>query len=905
MKRPGVKRLFRFPTRTPAEIGEDVAEEIRFHLETRIEVLVDAGLSEAEARTQAMREFGDARRMNEAVRHQERIERRRRLFRWLEDLHQDLRHSWRSLRRTPGFTATAVLIVALGIGATTGLFSVLAAVLLRPLPYPDGNRLVQVRGTRTDGSESGQATALPDYRAMRDRSRSFEALGAFSGSAFIITGGDRTEFVQGTSMTAEMWRVLGVPPLLGRTFVSAEQEWGRHWVAVISEGLWKRRFGGAADVIGKQLQSGPQTLTVIGVMPSSFGIVGLRSDMWVPLSFPPGSVMDTRRNRFASVLGRLRPDVTIEQARLGLSAIAAQLAAEEPQFNAGRGVALDRWQDAIVGDARSTLLMVFGAACVVMLIACANLANLLIARGVGREDELRARATLGASRGRLIRQMLAEALVLVAIGGATGIALAIRLVDAVPTLGPIGLPRLDEVTIDGPVITFALGVMAATTVLFGLWPCWRVARAGHVALIAASRTIAGARMHQRTRRALIVAEVSLSLVLLIGAMLLITSLRRLQQVDPGFETPQLLTATVSRYRPDGRDVFVQQLVEQISAIPGVRAAAAVTSLPLDGGGWGKQFNADSLPPPRSMADVPNVDYHHVTPDYFTAMGAHIRRGRAFTNDDRANQPLVAIVNETLARRTWPGSDPIGQRMSLYPPESLAAHLLPLPDGRTTFPRLTVVGVVGDFRDDGLDRAARPSVFVPLAQGTQAATGDQLQPFHYIVVRTWGEPLAMTTAIEQAARQRDRNAAVSDVRTMESRLSDSMARRRSATLLLGGFAAVALLLSVVGLYGVMAYTVSQRRDELGVRAAIGATAGNLLSLVMEDGLRMTVAGSGIGLLASAALSNLLESQLFEVRALDPSIYAAMTVVLVGVAAVACLVPAVRAARVDPVKVLRRD
>jgi putative ABC transport system permease protein len=396
--------------------------------------------------------------------------------------------------------------------------------------------------------------------------------------------------------------------------------------------------------------------------------------------------------------------------------------------------------------------------------------------------------------------------------------------------------------------------------------------------------------------------VSLSLVLLIGATLLIVSLRRLQQVDPGFDAAQLFTATVSRYRPDGRDVFVQQLVDQISAIPGVRAAAAVTSLPLGGGGWSKQFNADGLPPPRSMADVPNVNYHHVTPGYFTAMGATIRRGRAFTNDDRANQPLVAIVNETLARRTWPGGDPIGQRISMFPPESLAPHLLPLRDGRTTFPRLTVVGVVSDFRDDGLDRAARPSVFVPLAQGGQA---DQIQPFHYLVVRTVGEPLAVTTAIEQAARQHDRNAAVSDVRTMESRLSDSMARRRSATLLLGGFAAVALLLSVVGLYGVISYTVSQRRHELGVRAAIGATAGNLLSLVMGDGLRMTVAGAGIGVLVAAALSNALESQLFAVKALDPSIYAAMTAVLIGVAAVACLVPAVRAARVDPVKVLRRD
>jgi predicted permease len=906
MKRPGVRRLFRFPTRTPAEIGDEVADEIRFHLETRIEALVAAGLPDTEARMQAMREFGDPRCMEDAVIHQRRIERRRRVTRWLDDLRQDLRHSRRSLRRTPGFTATAVLIVALGTGATTALFSVLEAVLLRPLPYPDANRLVQIWSSRTVSGESRMAVTLPDYREMRDRTRSFEAVGAFTGSAFIVSDDTRTEFMQGVSMTADMWRVLGVPPLLGRTFASADQEWGRHRVAVISEGLWKRRFGGARDVVGKQLQVRPQSLTIVGVMPSSFSIAGLPSDLWVPLAFPPGSVMDTRRNRFVSVLGRLRPDVMLEQARGDLDAIARRLAGEEPQFNAGLGVTVDRWQEAIVGDARTTLLVLFGAAAFVMLIACANLANLFIARAATRREELRERVTLGATRGRLIRQMLTEVLALVAIGGAGGIALATFLVDGIPKLGPVGLPRMGEVTIDGAVIMFAVGVMAVTTVVFGLWPARRATGTVNLARVqSGSRVIAGARMHQRSRRTLIVAEVSLSLVLLIGASLLIVSLRRLQQVDPGFDQGHLFTATVSRFRPDGRDLFVQQLVEQISAIPGVRAAAAVTSLPLGGGGWGKQFNADALPPPRSMADVPNINYHHVTPDYFAAMGATIRRGRAFTKDDRANQPLVAIVNETLARRIWPGTDPIGQHISLYPPESLAPHLLPLPDGRTTFPRLTVAGVVGDFRDEGLDRAARPSVFVPLAQGTQAAAGDQLQPFHYIVVRTAGEPLAITSAIEEAARRLDRNAAVADVRPMDSRVSDSMARRRVAMLLLGGFAAVALLLSVVGLYGVMAYTVSQRREELGVRAAVGATAGSLLRLVMEDGLRMTAAGTAIGLPGAAVLSNALQSQLFEVRALDPAIYAAMSAMLVSVAAAACLVPAVRAARVDPVTVLRRQ
>jgi putative ABC transport system permease protein len=628
--------------------------------------------------------------------------------------------------------------------------------------------------------------------------------------------------------------------------------------------------------------------------------------VWLPMSFPPGSVMDTRRNRFVSLLGRLKPGVTLEQARQDLSIIGARLAREEAQFNAGRAVDLGSWQDGVVGNVGLTLILLFGAVVLVLLIACANLAHLFIARATVREHELQTRAVLGASRIRLIRQVATETAVLVAIGGLAGVGLAFALLRGLTRLGPIGIPRLAEVAMDLPVVAFAVALMLLTTVLSGLWPSWRAGHAGAASrLRTAARTIAGGRLQHRARRAFVVVEVSLSLVLLIGATLLIASLQRLQQVEGGFNEERLFTAMVLRLRPAGRELFVQQLVDKVAAIPGVRAAAATTSLPLIPGGWSKHFSVDGRPAPSSLGEVPSVRYHHVTPNYFGAMQAAIRRGRAFSTTDSATQPLVAIVNESLARQHWPDEDPIGKRIVMAAPEPLSSHLLPLSDGSTSFPRLTVVGVVGDFRHDGLEQPAIPSVFVPLAQGTRAGGGDQIMGFHYLVARAVGEPLALAAAVERAASELDANAAVADVRTMESRLSDSIARRRFATLLLGAFAGLALLLALVGLYGVMSYTVSQRRQELGVRAAVGATAGSLLRLVIADGLRMTLLGAAIGVVLAWGLSGLLATQLYEIQGVNMAVYAGMTAVLLLVAAVACWVPALRAARADPVTALHSD
>ena len=907
MKRRSVKRLFRFPTRTEADVRQEVHDEFAFHLDMRAEVLIASGVPADAAREQALREFGDASQAARvAVSRQKHIERRGRVARAVDELRQDITLGWRSLRRSPGFTLTAVIVIALGIGATTALFSVLSAVLLRPLPYPDADRLVEIWTTTGGGDAIREPVALPDFRAMRDRSRSFDALGAFSGSGVIITADERAEFVQAISMTASTWHVLGVAPLIGRTFADAEEAWGSHRVAVISEPLWWRRFGGDPGAVGRQLRFGPQSLTVVGVMPASFRMAGYDADIWMPMSFPPGSPMETRNNRFASVLGRLRPGITVQQARNDLSAIAEQLRRDYPNFNAGLGVATGEWREGLVGSVRPTLVLLFGAVVLVLLIACANLANLLIARAVVRERELQTRAMLGADRARLIRGMLTEIVLLVAAGGIAGVAIAAALIRALTWIGPIGLPRLNEVTMDAAVMTFSIALMLLTTLLFGLWPSRYAARASVTTTISsAARTIAGGRIRQRSRRALIVAEVSLSLVLLIGATLLIVSLRRLQHVEAGFNTDRLLTTMVIRYRPDGREAFVQQLVDRISNLPGVRAAAATNSLPLAPGGWGRYFTADDTPVPGSIAEVPTVSYYHVTPRYFETLETPIRRGRSFTARDRGDQPLVAVVNETLARRVWPDEDPIGKRIAMFAPEPLAPQLLPLPDGSTTFPRVTVVGVVADIRQAGLDQTPNPSVFVPLAQGVRAGAGDSIQGFHYLVVRTTDAPLSIASAVEAATRESDRNAALNETRTMEARLDDSTARRRFAMLLLAAFAALALTLASVGLYGVMSYTVSQRRAELGVRAAVGASAASLLRLVMTDGLRMALVGAGIGLVLAAILSNFMATLLFEVRGVIVRLYAGVTIVLLTVAAAACWIPAIRAARTDPATTLRGD
>jgi len=837
----------------PRRTEEELREELLFHVDMQVRSNLERGMTEEESRRRARHAIGGVDQTHERCRDV-------RPLRWAHDLASDLRYARRSLWRAPGFTIVVVLTLALGIGATTGLFSVVSAVLLRPLPYPDANRLVRLWSTGQKNPQPRYGSALPDHRAWRAENRTFDDIGAYSATAFTMTGRERAEVLDGARMTSNLWTLLGARPLQGRLFVSAEEEFGAHRVAVLSERLWKRSFGANPAALGSTLQLDAESWTVIGVVPDSFQFPNERADVWVPMSFAPARPENTRRARFVDQLGRLKAGVSLAQAHEDLSRIAEGLAREFPSFNAGLGVSIAGWQESLVEPVRPALWLIFGAVGCVLLIACANVANLFLARATSRQHELTVRAALGAGRARVMRLLFTESVVLAAMGGALGVALGYALVRALPLVGPVGVPRVNEVTMNAPVVAFAVAVALLTSLMFGLWPARHAGRAaivGHLNEVA--RAVGGGRRHARSRNAIVIAEVSLSLVLLIGAALLIVSLRRVEQVDPGFAADHLFTARVTvplaSYPPRARESFYRSLVEDIETKPGIRAAGATTALPLAAGDWTKYFSLDDRPVPPSLDQVPLVNYRQVTPGYFRAMGTTLRKGRLFTPQDGHGQPLVAIVNDAIVRRFWPDGDPIGKQFSITTPEwFLPPGAFPMPGGATRFPRVTIVGVIADFRQNGLDRDVNAEVFVPHAQegGSDPETANSL----FVVARTVGDPLSATADIQDAIARLNRSVAVANVRSMDRRLELTLANRRFNLWLLGGFAGLALLLSLVGLYGVLAYTVGQRRRELALRAALGATSADSIRMVMAQGLAITVVGIGIGLPLASALARLM-------------------------------------------------
>jgi len=884
-----LRALFR-----PAQAERELDDELAFHLDMHARAHQRDGLSRPEAERRARIALAGVEQTKERSRDAWPL-------RWARDAVRDTQYAIRALRRAPGFTLVAGLTLALGTGANTALFGVVSGVLLRPLPFPEPDRLVRVWAT-SPRTQRG-SPSLPDYRDLRERNRTFAELGAYAFAAYNAAVGDRPELLRAQMVTASMWDVLGVRPLYGHVFSSAAEQWGQHRVAVVSHGLWLRRLGGDPRAIGTTLHLDGQAYVVAAVMPASFGFGGPSTELWTPMSFPPGDIAETRSTFFIDVLGRMNPHVTVTQAHDDLLLIEQDL---DQRFGMGGdlGIAMEEWQESIVGPIRPTLLLLFGAVGVLLLIACANVGNLLLVRATTREHELAVRATLGAGRGRLARQLLTEHVLLASVGAAGGIALSAALIRALPTLGPSNVPRLANVAMDGRVLAFALSLALVTGLLFGAWPARHAGRVGLIGrLNETGRGTIGGGTRARTRRVLITAELALALVLLTGAALLIVSLQRVRHVDPGLVPDHLFTARINLPRAQYRDPnrvrrFIDDVTTGIARVPGVRSAGATTTLPLGDGDWGRLLTIDGRPAPRSFAETPSTRYRIVTPDYFRALGARVVRGRAFTTEDGASAPLVSVINRTLARRLWPDQDPIGQRISVDPPEALVPQLLPLPDGSMRFPRLTIVGIIDDLRQYGLERRVEPEVFVPFAQ-----SGDQTGVLHFLVARTIGDPIAATTAIADVVHRVDRDVPLADVRSMDDRLANSMAQRRVVMLVLGGFAALALLLAVVGTYGVMAYVVSQRRVELGVRAAMGASAGKLVRMVLGDGLRVAVLGAAIGLTLSAALSRWIASQLFQVDAIDPLLYGAATMLVVLVAAAACAVPALRAARTDPAAALR--
>jgi putative ABC transport system permease protein len=804
----------------------------------------------------------------------------------METLLKDIRYGIRSLVRNPGFTAVAVITLALGIGANTAIFSVVNAVLLRPLPFDQPESIVWVWDTQPQLATA--PSSVPDFLDWKAQNQSFAHLAAYqSGSMFVGTGDGTVDSPVGL-VTPETFALFHVSPILGRTFTEEETLPGRFRVAVLSQSLWQKNYGSDAQVVGKTIQLSGAAYTIIGVLPAGFSFPD-RAQLWRPLVIDPAKL--DRGPHFLHVIGRLKPNVTLAQAQADMSAIAARLAQEHPEKIAGHGVKLEPLMDVIVGDIGVALYVLLGAVGFVLLIACANLANLTLARVGARQKEIAVRTALGASRLHIVRQLLTESIVLAVAGGAAGILLATWGVTWVVSLSPDTIPRVHEIGIDLRVAGFTLLVSVATGVLFGLVPALHVSRPDLTdALKETGRITAGLR-RTRLRSVLVMAEVALSLVLLVGAGLMIRSFAKLNQVDPGFNPDRVMTLGVtllnSKYPAEEQVAPVfGQLLERATSAPGVASAAAILDLPLSGGNTSDSFTIEGRPAIPKEAE-PSTEYRVVTPRYFETMGIPLLSGRDFSTSDTRQTPNVVVINDAFARQHFGDENPLGHRLKLQ--------------GQERDP-LMIVGVVGNVRDFGLDQVPTPEAYVPFLQ-------DPLSPTHQrsltIVARTNSDPGAIAGPLRTALTAVDKDLPVYSLKPMTEYLHDSLSRRRFNMILLVVFSGVALVLAAVGIYGVISYGVTQRTHELGVRMALGAQSGDVLKLVVRQAMIVALAGIGIGVLASLALTRLIKSLLFSVEVTDPLTFVVIASLMTLIALLACLVPARRATKVDPLIALRYE
>jgi putative ABC transport system permease protein len=797
----------------------------------------------------------------------------------------DLRYAFRQLMKSPGFAAVTILTLALGVGACTAIFSVVNAVLLRPLDYPDPARLVVIRETQLPDFPEFSVSP-PNYLDWEKQTKSFENLAAYSGSRVNLTGDGEPQQLVGVKATAHYFDVYGIKPALGRTFLPEEDAPGKNHVAVLSYPFWQRVFGGAADVVGRPIQLNGEPYTVVGVAPLGFGIAS-KVDAWMPMAFDPKETAnDNRGAHYLNVAGRLRPGVTVAQAEAELKVLAAQLAAQYPDSNKGWGIFMMALQDYSVRDVRTVLYTLLGAVGCVLLIACANIANLLLARATARHREISIRAALGASRTRLVRQLLTESVLLALCGGLAGMLLARWGLDALLALAPANLPRVSDIHLDAGVLVFSLALSVLTGLVFGIAPAWLAARADvNEALKQGSRgsTEGGAR--GRLRSALVVIEVTLALMLLGGAGLLARSFMQLAHVDPGFipENATLLQLSLPQKKyalPEQQTAFANALLERVKNLPGVQSAGLTHSMPLVSD-YVLGFNIEGRPA-IDPSDLPNTNYYAVTPDYFRAMGIRLVRGRIFSAQDDAKAPRVAIINETLARQHFPNEDPIGKRINIT-------------NGPDTWRE--IVGIVGDIKQYGVDKATSNQSYEPFAQVPFSSLN--------VVIRTSGPPAALLGAIRPTVYAVDKDQPIGTIRPLEEIMADSIARQRFAMTLLTVFSLVALIIAAVGIYGVMAYSVVQRTGEFGIRMALGAQQRDVLRLVLVQGGKLVGLGLIIGLAATLAASRAMGSMLFNTSAQDPLTLGTITLVLGAVALLACLLPASRATKVNPIEALRAE
>ena len=860
-------------------VHREIDEEMRFHIEMRTEENLRRGMSPDEARRDAERRFGRLTRIRE-------MGYEVRGGGLMETLWQDLRYGARMLRKQPGFTLIAVLTLSLGIGANTAIFSVVNAVLLRPLPFAEPERLVWLWDTQPQLPTA--PTSLPDFLGWKAQNKSFEHLAAFqSGSMFLDTGDGMRDTPVGL-VTPETFALFRVSPILGRTFTDEETLPGRFRVAVLSHALWQSRYGSDPNVLGRTIDVSGAPYTVIGVMPKGFSFPD-RAEFWRPLPIDPNKL--DPGPHYLRVVGRLKPEVTLAQAQAEMSTLAVRLSEQFKEKNAGHGVKLELLRDVVVGDIGPALFVLLGAVGFVLLIACANVANLLLARVGARQKEIAVRTALGASRLRIARQLFTESLMLSLGGGAAGLLIAVWGVNWLVSLGPGTIPRVHEIAVDPRVVSFTLLISVATSLLFGLAPALQASRPDLTGALKEGVRGSAGLSRNRLRSVLVMSEVSLSLVLLIGAGLMIRSFAKLNQVDPGFNPDQVLTMGVTLLRskyPDDERVasFYSQLLERAAATPGVASAGAISDLPLLGSNTSDSFTIEGRPPVAKQEE-PSTEYHVVTPRYFESMGIPLLAGRDFTWTDTKQSPNVVVINQAFARRHFAGESPLGHRLRLQ--------------GQERDP-LLIVGVVGDVRQLGLDKQPVPEAFVPFLQDPLSTTYNRSMT---IVARTKSDPGAVAGSLRAALTSLDKSVPVYALKPMTEYLRDSLARRRFNLILLTAFGGVALALAAVGIYGVISYGVTQRTHEIGIRMALGAAKGDVLRLVVRQGMLMALGGVAIGLLASLALTRLMETLLFDVSVTDPLTFTVIALLLTSVALLACFVPARRATKVDPLVALRYE
>jgi len=799
---------------------------------------------------------------------------------------QDLRYGARMLSKTPGFTLIAILTLTLGIGANTAIFSVINGVLLSALPYPQPEQLAMVWCDNRRQGIPDDITSYPNFVDWRDRNKTFQGMAGMTSSNVHLTGVGEPEEILAAFVSINFFQVIAVNPTLGRGFTAEEERPGSDRVVILSHALWQRRFGGDPGILNKTISLSGITNTVVGIMPPGFQFPE-KTDLWRPLA-PNDGMRAARFGFFLPVVGRFKPGVTRAQAQADLDVIANQIEQQFPDM-AGYGVNVVPVFEQTVGAIRRALMTLLVAVLFVLLIACANVANLLLARAAGRQREFAVRAALGAGRRRIVRQLLTESMLLAVLSGVLGVLLAWWGLQLLVELSPANIPRLETIRLDWRVLWFTLGLSLLTGMIFGLAPALQTThlKLGET-LKEGGRTGTGGRRAQLIRGGLIVVEVALTLVLLVGAGLLIRSFWRLQQVDPGFKTDNLLTLRLTlpraRYTEGAQAVSLfERLQERLAALPGVVAVSATTDIMLQRLATSTNFTIENRPQDPSELAL-ELPFDRALPNYFQTMGIQLLQGRTFTAQDGRDNPRVAMVNETFVKRYFPNDDPIGKRFTLG-------------DGGPNAQWMSIVGVVRDTKRQGVDQPVRIESWMPLAQ-MPARSMD-------VVIRTTGDPLALGNAAREAVWSLDRDLPIPRIQTMEQNLSARVAQRRLNMLLLGLFASLALVLAAVGIYGVVSYAVTQRTNEIGIRVALGAHASDVLRLVIGGGMKLALAGVVIGLVMTIVLTRLMASLLFGVSATDPVTFAAIAALLFGVALVACLIPARRATKVDPMVALRYE